>query len=234
MTPVNQEGGLTRHGICQHLHLRLAAPRTVRKKYLLFSPRLWCSVTAARAKTLRWFLLPSLLKDVSSYTDFLVHGHFFPSTSVIPRRLSVFSLLLRRSFVFLSGYTEDLYPVLYTVVNLLPESHGWRSRGAGGKLALGCTTAVCNPQRGWLGLALASPGLTLDLICSVACGQTWLSSLASCWCRSPLSPDELCHFPQFWNLTTFSGLLRPWGHRCCRTDLHPLLSQSKWNLVWVF
>ncbi|XP_042800673.1 uncharacterized protein LOC122223806 isoform X5 [Panthera leo] len=88
MTPVNQEGGLTRHGICQHLHLRLAAPRTVRKKCLLFSPRLWCSVTAARAKTLRWFLLPSLLKDVSSYTDFLVHGHFFPSTSVIPRQLS--------------------------------------------------------------------------------------------------------------------------------------------------
>ncbi|XP_042800671.1 uncharacterized protein LOC122223806 isoform X3 [Panthera leo] len=116
MTPVNQEGGLTRHGICQHLHLRLAAPRTVRKKCLLFSPRLWCSVTAARAKTLRWFLLPSLLKDVSSYTDFLVHGHFFPSTSVIPRQLSVFSLLLRRSFVFLSGYTEDLYPVLYTVI----------------------------------------------------------------------------------------------------------------------
>nr|XP_060515386.1 uncharacterized protein LOC132695160 isoform X2 [Panthera onca] len=208
MTPVNQEGGLTRHGICQHLHLRLAAPRTVRKKYLLFSPRLWCSVTAARAKTLR-----------------------YPPQYFQSQQLCSFSC------VSTSSASASRQPELGSIcqtTDLLPESHGWRSRGAGGKLALGCTTAVCNPQRGWLGLALASPGLTLDLICSVACGQTWLSSLASCWCRSPLSPDELCHFPQFWNLTTFSGLLRPWGHRCCRTDLHPLLSQSKWNLVWVF
>ncbi|XP_042800672.1 uncharacterized protein LOC122223806 isoform X4 [Panthera leo] len=91
MTPVNQEGGLTRHGICQHLHLRLAAPRTVRKKCLLFSPRLWCSVTAARAKTLRYPPMVSLA--VTSEGCFIVHRfpgsrsflsqHFSDTASII-------------------------------------------------------------------------------------------------------------------------------------------------------
>ena len=139
----------------------------------------------------RWFLLPSLLKDVSSYTDFLVHGHFFPSTSVIPRRLSVFSLLLRRSFVFLSGYTEDLYPVLYTLVSKL--------------LSFCCKHCplLCLGVGGWV-LAPARPLPGRPLWClqdrwqggscpastarpSLPWQWGWFLSLGALWCQTSLS-----------------------------------------------